>query len=120
MLNNDSNENIFDSTYSPTKCFKYFSQDDFSKDEQSHLLDIDYEIDLKSQINYNNLSECVGKDFYDIENGSDILEKKSGIDFEQIDLMVNLNQNKVKEMYFQSLFEEIIKYLNLSFPNVSM
>ena len=114
MLNNESNEYIFESSYSPTKCFKYFSQDEMTNFEHSHALDED-SIEVKSQ---KKESDCPVKDLNVAGIESPILETASGIDFEQIDLMVNFNQIKVKEMYFKSQFEEIIKYLNLSYPDV--
>lgn len=117
MLNNENDEYLFDSTYSPKKCFKYFSQEDLSDPDQSYHMDNYQNVTAKNEINLNLIQNVTLN-----KNGSDqtqIKESISQIDFDHIDAIVNYNQAKIKELYFNSQFEEMLKYLNLSYPEVS-
>ncbi len=118
MLNNENNENLFDSSYSPKNCFRYFSQEElFINPEPNYLLE-EGNHEFKSEMNKIILPNFPSKEIK--INHTLTQDSVSSIDFEQIDAIVNLNQNKVREMYFNSQFDEIIQYLNNNFPEVKL
>jgi hypothetical protein len=116
MLNNENNENIFDSSYSTKNCFRYFSQEEpFTSPEPNYLMEEGSQ-KFTSEVNDVILPDLAIKEIKINQNSN--IESVSPIDFEHLDAIVNFNQNKVKELYFKSQFDEIITYLNNSFPQV--
>jgi len=118
MLNNENNENIFDSSYSPKNCFRYFSQEEpFASPDPNYILE-EGNLKFTSEMNDVILPDLDLKEIKINQNSSH--ESVSAIDFEHLDAIVNINQNKIKELYFKSQFDEIITYLNNSFPQVKI